>query len=389
MIYILHPRQAVVENVEKMIHCGDPSFGGAMYGCPSCGTLKFVPFRCHSRFCPTCGVKYSIDRTTSMSFKLIDVPHRHCVFTIAEELRPFFLTDRTLLNCLFSAVRSVVLRMFHSKNKSECFTPGFICVLHTFGRDLKWNPHIHCLISEGGISNSARWRPFKHFNYRLLRASFQTALLNEMHPRIGDSFKKVKASVYRNQKNGFYVYAKPNLCDPSTVTKYIGRYLGRPVIATSRIDKYDGDSVTFHYNRHEDDQLVYETIPVLDFMERLIRHIPETNFKMIRYYGIYARHRNSDKKLRRVIPLEKHRILLSFNRWRDCLLSSFGYDPLKCPECSSVMLFLELYFKHHRVSLDELYERTMSKHRNCRPPSTSCTTPSDCSKLSLKRRYTS
>ena len=394
MIYILHPRQAVVENVEKMIHCGDPSFGGTMYGCPSCGMLKFVPFRCHSRFCPTCGVKYSIDRTTSMSFKLIDVPHRHCVFTIAEELRPFFLTDRTLLNCLFSAVRSVVLRMFQSKNKSECFTPGFICVLHTFGRDLKWNPHIHCLISEGGIGNSGRWRPFKHFNYKLLRESFQTALLNEMHTRIGDSFKKVKASVYRNQKNGFYVYAKPNLCNPSIVTKYIGRYLGRPVIATSRIDKYDGDSVTFHYNRHQDNKLVYETIPVLDFMERLIRHIPETNFKMIRYYGIYARHRSSDKKLRRAIPREKHSILLSFNRWRDCMLSSFGYDPLKCPECADTMLFLELYFKHHRVSLDELYERTMAKHRKCRPPSASCgisacTVPSACSKLSIKRRYAS
>lgn len=284
--------------------------------------------------------------------------------------------------------------MFQSKNKSECFTPGFICVLHTFGRDLKWNPHIHCLISEGDIGNSGRWRSFKHFNYKLLRESFQTALLNEMHARIGDSFKKVKASVYRNQKNGFYVYAKPNLCNPSIVTKYISRYLGRPVIATSRIDKYDGYSVTFHYNRHEDNKLVYETIPVLDFMERLIRHIPKTNFKMIRYYGIYARHRSSDKKLRHAISNEKHPFLLSFNRWRDCMLSSFGYDPLKCPECATTMLFLELYFKHHRVSLDELCERTMAKHRKCRPPSASCgisacTVPSACSKLSIKRRYAS
>ncbi len=371
MIYLLHPRQTVVENVEKMIHCGDPSFGGAMYGCPSCG------------------VKYSIDRTTSMSFKLIDAPHRHCVFTIAEQLRPFFLQDRQLLDCLFSSVRSVVLRMFQTANKSECFTPGFICVLHTFGRDLKWNPHIHCLISEGGIGSSGRWRPFKHFNYRLLRLSFQTALLNEMQKRTGCSFKKVKASVYRDQKNGFYVYAKPNLCNPSVVTKYIGRYLGRPVIATSRIDRYDGDLVTFHYNRHKDNRLIYETIPALEFMHRLIRHIPEKNFKMIRYYGIYARHRSSDKKLRRVISKEKHRILLSFNRWRDCLLSSFDYDPLKCPRCNSTMHFLELYFNHKRGSLDELYERAMAKHRGCRSPSgtiSSCTVSSRCSKLSLKRR---
>lgn len=61
----------------------------------------YVAFRCHSRFCPTCGNMYSIDRTTSMSFKIISVQHRHCVFTIARELRPFFLMDRSLLNCLF------------------------------------------------------------------------------------------------------------------------------------------------------------------------------------------------------------------------------------------------------------------------------------------------
>ena len=83
--------------------------------------------------------------------------------------------------------------------------------------------------------------------------------------------------------------------------KYIGRYLGRPVIATSRIDSYDGDNVTFHYNRHEDDKYVVETIPAIDFIKRLIRHIPEKHFKMIRYGGIYARHHKIDKHLHRAI----------------------------------------------------------------------------------------
>ena len=63
------------------------------------------------------------------------------------------------------------------------------------------------------------------------------------------------------------------------------------MIATSRIDKYDGSMVTFHYNRHEDDKYIQETIPVMDFIKRLIRHIPEKHFKMIRYGGLYARHR--------------------------------------------------------------------------------------------------
>lgn len=231
-----------------MIGYSDPSFGGAMYGCDSCGTLKFVPFRCHSRFFPTCGTKYSIDRTTSMSFKIINIQHRHCVFTIDSELRHFFLEDRSLLRC-----------------------------------------------------------------------------------------------------------------DPKVVAKYIGRYLGRPVIATSLIDKYDGENVTFHYNRHEDNKLIVETIPVMEFISRLIRHIPEKHFKQIRYYGLYARHKETDKKLVLAIAKEKRKALLSFNRWRDCTLASFGYDPLKCPHCGKTMLFLELYHNHQHISLNEMYERTMKK----------------------------
>ena len=364
--YILHPRKTEMENIDKMIHCGDPSFGGAMYGCPHCGKLKFVPFCCHSRFCPTCGNKYTMDRTTSMSFKLVNVTHRHCVFTIDENLREFFLKDRSLLDCLFHSVNSVITRMFFKMNKSKNFTPGFIMVLHTFGRDLKWNPHIHCLISEGGYSDDGFWRNVKHFDYTFLRNAFRTALLNEMESKIGSSFKKVKAKCYREHQQGFYVYAKPNLCDPRIVVKYIGRYLGRPVIATSRIDKYDGEMVTFHYNRHEDEQYIEETIPAMEFIQRLIRHIPEKHFKMIRYGGIYARHREIDSKLYRAISKSKHHIYRSFNQWRTAILSSFGYDPLVCPDCQHRMEFLELYFNHQRVSLEEMYEKVMSKSRGKR-----------------------
>ena len=152
--YTLHPRDSEMENIDKMLNCGDPSFGGAMYVCTTCHNMKFVPFRCKSRFCPTCGVKYSQERSTSMAFKLVNCTHRHCVFTIDEELRHFFLEDRSLLNCLFRAVQSVILHMFNKINKSQNFVPGFICVLHTFGRPLEWNPHIHCILSESGIHKS-------------------------------------------------------------------------------------------------------------------------------------------------------------------------------------------------------------------------------------------
>ena len=296
-----------------------------------------------------------------MSFKLIKCHHRHCVFTIDEELRHFFLEDRSLLNCLFSAVRSVVLNMFYKANKSKNFVPGVVCVLHTFGRPLEWNPHIHCLITEGGFSDDGFWRNVKHFNYTYLRKAFQTALLNALEKQIGPSFKKVKAAIYKKDKNGFYVYAKPTLTDPSTVSQYISRYLGRPVIGLSRIDSYDGESVTFHYNRHEDNVYVEKTLPAIDFIKLLIQHIPEKHFKMTRYYGLYARNRELDKSLNRLVPKAKHKIILDFNTWRNRIALSFGYDPIQCPTYKKKMELLDLYYKHTKVSLDELYERTMAK----------------------------
>lgn len=185
-----------------------------------------------------------------------------------------------------------------------------------------------------------------------------------MEKKIGPSFKQIKSRIYRKDKNGFYVYAKPNLCDTDTVIKYISRYLGRPVIALKRIDSYDGESVTFHYNRHEDNAFIRKTLPAIDFIKLLIQHIPEKNFKMTRYYGLYARHREKDTLLHKAVPRPKHQIMLQFTQWRNNLLLSFGYDPLECT-CGHKMQFVELYFNHHRVPLEELYERAMTKAR-CR-----------------------
>ena len=95
-------RDTVIENVDKMIHCGNFNFGHAIYGCEVCGNIKVVPFRCKSRFCTTCGNLYSIRRSSAMSFKLIRTTHRHCVFTIPEELRPFFARTGLCLIVFFT-----------------------------------------------------------------------------------------------------------------------------------------------------------------------------------------------------------------------------------------------------------------------------------------------
>lgn len=250
-------------------------------------------------------------------------------------------------------------------NKSKNFTPGFICVLHTFGRPLEWNPHIHCLLSEGGFSDDCEWRHVTHFNYTYLRNAFRTVLLNELESHIGPSFKRVKSQMYKLHDKGFYVYAKPTLSDPKKVIEYIGRYLGRPVIATSRIDEYDTvyDTVTFHYNRHEDNVFIKKTIPAIEFIKLLMQHIPEKHFKMTRYYGIYARHREQDNLLHRFRSKKQNKFFMSLNKWRTSILLSFGYDPQRCTHCNKDMELIDMYYKHKHVSLEELYERAKLKFR--------------------------
>ena len=133
----------------------------------------------------------------------------------------------------------------------------------------------------------------------------------------------------------------------------------------NRIDSYDGKNVTFHYHRHEDNAFVKKCIPALDFISLLIQHIPEHHYKMIRYYGLYARHRNNDKKLRRAIPKNRQPIIRSFTKWRNNIALSFGYDPLCCPNCKIGMTLTDLYFNHKRIPLEEMYERTLAKFK-CR-----------------------
>lgn len=93
-----------------------------------------------------------------MAQKFISCRHRHAVFTIAEELRNFFLHNRDLLHILFRSAAQVMLHYFEKMNKKSHFTPGIVCGLHTFGRDLKWNPHIHMLITEGGLDKDGKWK---------------------------------------------------------------------------------------------------------------------------------------------------------------------------------------------------------------------------------------
>ena len=147
-----------------------------------------------SRFCCSCGTKYTLDRADTIARKSINCPHRHITFTIHHDLWPLFQKDRSLLNLLFDAVSSTILSWFYEQNHKENFTPGFISTLHTFGRDLKWNPHIHVLITEGAAGNFTPWKKFEGNR-------FQTTLLVLLEKHFGKHrFKSFKNHIYKTSK---------------------------------------------------------------------------------------------------------------------------------------------------------------------------------------------
>ena len=347
-------RETIMHEVEKVIGCQDPKNGYALYACPKCDAILHVPYTCKSRFCNTCGAKYSKDRALSMASILLDCPHRHVVFTIPEELRKYFAHDRTLLHVLFTAAAETIKYRFFQFNKSEDYEPGMICVLHTFGRDLKWNPHIHMILCEEAIGSSGTWRRFSHINYEALRRSWQYCILKLMSKKIDTpEFKSLVDKLYANHKNGFYVNAPPVKNFSATVINYILRYAGRPALAQSRIIGYDGKTVTFTYTPHGSDQEVTETLPVFEFIKRLIIHIPEQNFRMIRYYGFYydknAKYAQYMKRAKKMPLHVFKRQKLIHSSWRHRIMYYFNRDPLKCIKCGAKLELIELFCDPRKI----------------------------------------
>lgn len=344
----LNIRDVVFKEVDKVRKCRTIALGYTMYTCPVCNQYTIVPHTCKSRFCSSCGVQYAKDRTLEASKRCMKTKHRHLTFTIPEELRPYFQNDRTMLEFLFSAVNETITYVFTKMNKTQRITPGFISVLHTYGRDLKWNPHIHTLITEGGITKKSKtFRKITHFHYELYRKTFQRILLDKMYQHLGKSFYRMKTKMYYTHNNGFYVRA-PELQFKSMEDgiRYIVRYTGKPVMAESRIIKLENDYITYWYQDHKTGKRVEVTEHVFQFIAKIIKHIPNENFKMVRYYGIYAAKNHQFRPFfQRIFRNERIQQLKNQRLWRYSLMSTFHVDPLRC-ECGAVMMKEYSYFPY-------------------------------------------
>ncbi len=159
-------------------------------------------------FCNSCGVKYAKQRALNIESKLISGTHRHLVFIISDILWPLFLEDRKRLNFMFKAISNTLLSWYKEKYKSKNLTPDFVLNLHTFGRDDKWNVHIHCLLSEFALGNNGE-KKMDFIPFDMLRKHFQKLLLNLLENNIGKTkFRSIKNKIYSKYDNGFYVRAK-------------------------------------------------------------------------------------------------------------------------------------------------------------------------------------
>ena len=365
-IYENKIRFNVKKEVEKVLKCKDTKYGFIELKCDKCNTKKKIGFTCKSRFCTSCGKIYTDNWIDNMLGNLINVKHRHIVFTIPEELRKFFGIERQRLKILPKCAARAVTSWMHSLNKKEEFTPGIVTVIHTFGRDLKWNPHVHMMVTEGGKGNITEWRHIRHISYESLRKRWQKILLDEITNISGNTkeVKLIKNKLYKEKVKGFYVHAKTEIKSAKIAAKYVGRYVGRPAIAESRILKYDGKNVTYKYTRHEDNKVIVETVHVYEFIKRIIRHIPEKNFKMIRYFGIYSRRSKCKVNFIKMIDKMVLSIRKSIANWENRILAITGVDPCKCPNCKNKMRFHDIVYPKYGSMRERLRIKIISENED-------------------------
>ena len=175
-------RPSIVKEVEKVQNCGDAfSMGYHEYRCPNgCSFKRIIPHTCKSRFCSSCG-KVACDNWMDKALgDFLDVPYHHIVFTIPLELRNIFTWDRKSLGILFVSAKNTILEWCREE---KGYIPGIVMVIHTFGSDLKFNPHIHMLITEGGLSpDRTRWIHNEFVPWDMLKSRWKYHVITALKP---------------------------------------------------------------------------------------------------------------------------------------------------------------------------------------------------------------
>lgn len=328
-----------IETVNKMLICRDPErLGYAKYVCPQHpDQVRVVPHSCKSKFCSSCGV-LATNKWMHKALKFLpNVGYYHLTFTVPDYLW-YFLKERiSLLDYLFKASAETILSWFRERRLIPAITSG----LHSFGRDLKFNSHIHMILSAGGVmfyKGNYIWKPINFIPERMIKMRFKAILLRYLKPYLDEDFKELLYSL------NWYAHVGPRVLDVGFTAQYIGRYAKKPALAETRITEYDGNWVSFYYQDTKSKLRTSSKLSAEEFILKLIQHILPPQFRVLRYYGLLANRVSS--KFRKIISklLGYIQTIPLFPKWRQRQFKLSGIDPLACPICGKEMILREVAF---------------------------------------------
>lgn len=338
------------KEVKKIIDCANHNLGASVYVCPNDNEVIFSHHTCKGKLCSSCGIKSQKIKTENILEKCIQTKHRHITFTIPNDLTMFFFDNLYSTNILFEAVCDTIYSIVNGKipkkkirKYSLKYMPGFFAFIHTFGRPLNFNPHIHVIIAETLFARNHSFKKFNYFNYDALSKRFMKILLDKMELFFGKKqFKDIKNKMYLKYPNGFYVNNKLEddgykFDSIEDLIRYVTRYCARPVIAESRIINYDGENVTWFYSDHTHEEYHEVTDSAFAFITKILRHLLPSNFKSIRSYGFYNKNDKLDDNVNKIVKKDKIPFRRSLLKWKNSILTSFNRFAIFCPKCGHLM----------------------------------------------------
>ncbi len=349
------PWRAVVREVaDKFLACGILDHGFARVRCATCAHEYLLAFSCKGRyFCPSCHAKRLTLWTLWLDETLLaPVPHRQVVLTIPKRLRPWCLYRRALLGDLARIAARTVTAAVRTLTRERRLVVGVVACIQTHGSRANWHPHIHMVVTDGGFRADGTFVPWPAHDAGALTEAFRRAVLR-LFVRRGIFEAEDARAMLAWPHAGFHVHDAVWVPDgDGAFAKRLARYCARNPVALERL-QYDGPGTPVRYrsDKRVGPTAGTETVDPLDFLARLVTHIPNKHQVMTRYYGWYAnRPRGARQKAaapadgaraptevaeRAALPLGEAR-----RRWAELLRRIYEVDPLVCPACGGAMRIL-------------------------------------------------
>ena len=356
------------EPVQKMLGCGEEFSGYSEYICIHCGLdRKRVPFSCKSCFCLSCAKKYVDDFVSQVSEMLHPgVIYRHIVLTLPEQLRKIFYKGRQdgdllteFMRCGYDCLEDVISTVKRKRLKIGC-----IIVVQTHGRSGHYNPHLHIIMTSGGVQEDiGDWFDLGYFNYEIIHKKWQYHLLRLVKSYFGtEEIIKLVDDLWKKYRKGFVANVSKGDVPASCrgLARYLAKYVASPPIAVRRILDYDGQMVTYWYQDHKSKSKKFERVDVYTFIGRMVQHIFPKWFQRVRYYGLEATRtykkwaqviQESIKKIGRIVKGAYQ--IVRKKKYRERYKEVSDIDPMVCVYCGKEMELWKIWHPKYGVIYDE------------------------------------